>query len=316
MARPVRVQYEGAVYRVTSRGNERKAIFKGEPDRKLFLKTLREAAGQYGLVVRCYCLMPNHYHLVVETPRANLSSAMAWFQSTYTNRYNHKHRRSGHLYQGRYKAHIVEADSYAIQLIRYIHLNPIRSGKKNDPLSSEKKKDLEQYLWSTHSYYCGRKKAPEWINLDWLSYWAKSARQAQKLYRKDIDEAFEKSLASPWQNLRGGLVLGSEELWQKVWDTLDGKTAKHEVHWKEYQGRQEIECQINEWVSKEKDSRVKMWIRARLGGERLVDIARQEGYCNGVGVYQVVNRLERKAKQDRELKQKLDELRKMLIVMR
>lgn len=127
MARPIRIEFEGALYHVTARGNERRAIFRSDADRALFLETLGECIAQFGLILHTYCLMRNHYHLVVETPRANLSRALGWLQTTYTIRFNRRHRRSGHLFQGRFKAHLVEADSYAMELLRYIHLNPFIS---------------------------------------------------------------------------------------------------------------------------------------------------------------------------------------------
>jgi len=236
MARPIRVQFEGAYYHLTARGNERKSIFYSDRDRQLFLDTLEQMLQQYGVILHCYCLMPNHYHMVVQTPRANLSRAMAWFQSTYTNRYNRRHKRSGHLFQGRYKAHLVEADEYACQLIRYIHLNPVR-GRKDRTIAAEKKEHLEQYRWSSHPYYSGDKAFPKWLNSDWLSYWARTRRKAHKYYRKDILAMFEKSISSPWNKIRGGLVLGTEPLWEKVQQLVEGKKGKHEIKWKEYQGK-------------------------------------------------------------------------------
>ena len=110
MARPVRVEYANAVYHLTARGNERKAIYRDHQDRQRFLETLEDARQRFALVVHGFCLMPNHYHLLVQTPRANLSAAAAWLQTTYSVRFNRRHRRSGHLFQGRYKAHLVEED--------------------------------------------------------------------------------------------------------------------------------------------------------------------------------------------------------------
>ena len=119
MSRPIRVEFEGAVYHVTARGNERRQPFRDDEDRARFLSTLEECVQRFGVRVHCYCLMPNHYHLLLETPRANLSRAVGWLQTTYTIRFNRRHRRSGHLFQGRFKAHLVEADAYAMELLRY-----------------------------------------------------------------------------------------------------------------------------------------------------------------------------------------------------
>ncbi|MBI5394427.1 MAG: transposase, partial [Verrucomicrobia bacterium] len=130
MARPIRVEYEGAVYHVMARGNERRAIFHSDADRQLFLQTVAGMVLQFGVLLHVYCLMPNHYHLVVETPQGNLSRAIGWLQVTYTVRFNARHRRSGHLFQGRFKAQLVEADDYGQELVRYVHLNPVRSRRK------------------------------------------------------------------------------------------------------------------------------------------------------------------------------------------
>ncbi len=126
MARPIRVEFEGAAYHATARGNERKPIYRDDRDRERFLETLEETVKRFGFVIHTYCLMPNHFHLLARTPRANLSHAAGWLQTTYSIRFNRRHRRSGHLYQGRFKAHLVEEDAYARELIKYIHLHPVR----------------------------------------------------------------------------------------------------------------------------------------------------------------------------------------------
>jgi len=122
MSRPLRVEYPGAVYHVMARGNERRKTFRDDADRRQFLAVLEQVVAEQGLRVHGYCLMPNHYHLLVETPRGNLSRAIGWLQTTYTVRFNRRHRRSGHLFQGRFKAQIVEADAYAMELLRYVQM--------------------------------------------------------------------------------------------------------------------------------------------------------------------------------------------------
>ena len=147
MARPIRVEYANAVYHVTARGNERKAIYRDDADRQRFLETIEETVERFGLAIHAFCLMPNHYHLLLQTPRANLSAAAGWLQTTYSIRFNRRHRRSGHLFQGRYKAHVVEEDAYARELIKYIHLNPVRPKDKRKPVPPELKRELASYRW-------------------------------------------------------------------------------------------------------------------------------------------------------------------------
>ena len=144
MARPLRIEYPGAYYHITSRGNERKAIFKNNTDRISFLSYLKSAFLRYGATIHVYCLMNNHYHLLLETPKGNLSKIMHHINGAYTTYYNVKHRRAGQLTQGRYKAILVHADTYAGELSRYIHLNPVRAGMVDMP---------EKYTWSSYQYY-------------------------------------------------------------------------------------------------------------------------------------------------------------------
>ena len=124
MARPLRITFPGAFYHVTSRGNERKNIYKSKRDREKFLEYLGEAHERYGAIIHAYCLMTNHYHLLIETPDANLPQIMKHLNSSYTTYFNVKRKRFGHLFQGRYKAFLVYKDDYALELSRYIHLNP------------------------------------------------------------------------------------------------------------------------------------------------------------------------------------------------
>lgn len=129
--RGLRVEFEGDVYHVMARGNERRNIFRDDPDRQRFLQTLGEAAERFGVRVLAYCLMPNHYHLVMDTPRANLSQAMGWLQTTYTVRFNRRHRRAEHLFQGRFRAQLVDAGQYGAWLVQYVHYTT-RSGPGTD----------------------------------------------------------------------------------------------------------------------------------------------------------------------------------------
>src|SRR6266446_3060236 len=155
MARPIRVEFPGAVYHVMARGNERRAIFWDDSDRRCFLQTLHEAVERFALRVQAFCLMPNHYHLLVGTPRGNLSQAVGWLQVTYTVRFNRRHRRSGHLFQGRFKAQLIEADEYAQGLVEYVHLNPVRPRDKRARLAAGRAAELNSYRWSSHRVYAG-----------------------------------------------------------------------------------------------------------------------------------------------------------------
>ena len=157
MARPLRICYPGAFYHVTSRGNEQKKVFKSRTDREKFLEYLDSASIRYGAVIHVYCLMDNHYHLFLETPSGNLPQIMRHINGAYTTYFNVKRERSGHLFQGRYKAILVDADEYAKELSRYIHLNPVRANIVKRP---------ELYEWSSFQAYIGEKESPGWLNRD------------------------------------------------------------------------------------------------------------------------------------------------------
>lgn len=165
MARPLRLEYEGAIYHVMARGNERGAIFQQNSDRLRFLEKLGESAHTYHVRVYAYALMKNHWHGLVETPRGNLSAFMQQFNTSYTTYYNTKHQRVGHLYSGRYKAPLVEGDDYLRRLSRYIHLNPVRSDSLDDLPRDEKMRRLHAYRWSSFRAYAGM--TPR---LDWMDY--------------------------------------------------------------------------------------------------------------------------------------------------
>lgn len=133
MARPLRIEFEGAVYHITARGNERKKIYLSKSDYEKFLKYLGDTKKKYNIVIHCYVLMSNHYHLIIETPEANLSRAMHYINGSYTTYFNIKRKRSGHLFQGRFKSILVDKDNYLLELSRYIHLNPVRAGIVEKP---------------------------------------------------------------------------------------------------------------------------------------------------------------------------------------
>ena len=174
MARPLRIEYPGAFYHITARGNDRKDIFRSRKDRERFLFYLDSATQRYQAIVHAYCLMTDHYHLLLETPDGNLSRIMQQINSAYATHFNVKRRRAGHLLEGRYHAILVEADAYAKEFSRYIHLNPVRAGVAGKP---------EDYVWSSYAYYTGTKKPPAWLTRDMiLSCFGRKEIEAQRRY--------------------------------------------------------------------------------------------------------------------------------------
>ncbi|MBI1921545.1 MAG: transposase [Geobacter sp.] len=201
MARPLRIAYPGAFYHVTSRGNEQKDVFKSRKDREKFLEYLESATQRYGASIHAYCLMSNHYHLLLETPAANLSQIMQHINSAYTTYFNVKRKRAGHLFQGRYKAILVEADEYATELTRYIHLNPVRAKMAVRP---------EDYPWSSYRGYIVEGKAPEWLKREFiLGSFGKRNADAMKKYRTFVEDLLGKEYESPLKETFGTAILGS-----------------------------------------------------------------------------------------------------------
>ncbi|MDD2273920.1 MAG: transposase [Desulfuromonadaceae bacterium] len=215
MARPLRIAYPGAYYHVTSRGNEQKDVFKSRRDREKFLEYLASATERYGAAIHAYCLMSNHYHLLLETPEGNLSQIMRHINGAYTTYFNIKRKRAGHLFQGRFKAILVEADEYAVELSRYIHLNPVRAGMVESP---------GEYLWSSFQSYIGQSKVPDWLKTDFiLGYFGKSKLDAAKKYGVFVEELIGKEYDSPLQGVIGAAVLGSPGFVESVMETNVGK---------------------------------------------------------------------------------------------
>ena len=292
MARPIRVEFEDAVYHITARGNERRRVFHTDAERALFLDTLAECVGLHHLRVHAWCLMPNHYHLVISTPRRNLSQAIGWFQTTFTIRYNRR-RRSGPLFQGRFKAHLVDADQYAMTLLRYVHLNPVRPRDRTQAIPAERRDALAAFRWSSHRAYAGWEEPPPWLSLEWLLFFGGEIRRAQRAYRRFVDEAFGQVVSSPWEALRGGLVLGGEALWQKARKLIGARTGAGELRWpRRARGEEELRKAARKLAANEEDRRIQIWLRVMLGGERRSVIAAEYGYADPSAVTQMLKRLE------------------------
>ena len=310
MARPLRVQFSGAVYHVMARGNEGRPIFRDDKDRHRFLDALGEMTERFGVRLHAYCLMLNHYHLLLETPRANLSQAVGWLQVTYTVRFNRRHRRSGHLFQGRFKAQLVEADEYAQGLVEYMHLNPVRPRRKNQPLDPERCAELNAYAWSSHRAYAGLTGKPfAGLCLDWLRYWSARPAEAHREYRRSLRRWFAGNVENPWDELIGGLILGGDKLLAKVQRHLAAATKPEEIRWLQQREQPDLRKRLESMLENEPDRRIKIWARVRLGGERNVAIAREIGYRGGSSVGQIIRRVDQRAVKNKRLRQKLTQFK-------
>lgn len=198
MARPLRIEFPGAFYHVISRGNERRAIFRGVDDYELFLRTLQDSSDRFDVLIHAYCLMPNHLHLLIQTKDSNLSHFMKRLLGVYTIRFNRKHKRYGHLFQGRYKAYLVDQDSYFLQLSRYIHLNPVKA---------KLCESAEDYRWSSLRFF-GKSYGPSFLHKEFTLKSFDSPKSYHKFVKEGIDQ--KEDIPKPI----GGCFLGSESFIQ------------------------------------------------------------------------------------------------------
>ena len=219
MARPLRLEFEGALYHVTSRGDRREDIYEDDTDRADFLAVLGEVCSQHNWTCHAYCLMSNHYHLLVETPDGNLSRGMRQLNGVYTQHFNRRHGYVGHLFQGRYKAILVDKNEYLLELARYIVLNPVRAGMV---------RSARDWRWSSYRATAGQAKAPEWLNTEWLlAAFGRRKGRAMEAYRRFVAEG--KNQPSPWQSLRNQVFLGDERFVERMQRRIDKEKALSEI---------------------------------------------------------------------------------------
>ncbi len=204
MSRPLRLEFAGALYHVTSRGNGRKKIYFKESDFELFINLLSTVCSHYHWIIHAYCLMSNHYHLLIETPDANLSKGMRQLNGVFTQAMNKKHHRVGHLFQGRYKSILVDRDAYLLELCRYIVLNPIRANMVAS---------LDEWLWSSWPCMVGKRPSPNWLATDaLLNLFDKKRTVAIAEYSHFVEQGANKTI---WDDLQHQIFLGDDEFVEK-----------------------------------------------------------------------------------------------------
>ena len=211
MARPLRIEYEGAVYHVTARGNARSDIYLSDSDRELFLDALSYVVDRFGWICHAYCLMDNHYHLMIETPHANLSRGMGQLNGVYTQRFNRKHGRVGHVYQGRFKSIIVDKDAYLLELSRYVVLNPVRARMVES---------AGDWPWSSYLAMAGEAVCPEFLDGSFLlSQFGTTTRKARASYIRFVQDGLN---CKPWDMLNGPDILGDDDFRREMQSQVKG----------------------------------------------------------------------------------------------
>jgi len=219
MARPLRIEYPGAVYHITSRGNDRKPIFADDRDREDFLNALHNVVKRYNWLCHAYCLMDNHYHFIIETPDGNLSIGMRQLNGVYTQLFNKRHDRVGHLFQGRYKAILVQKDSHLQEVCRYVVLNPVRARIVEKP---------GQWMWSSYSATAGKSKLHPCLTTDWiLGQFAIERKAAEGAYKKFIADGI--GAETIWTGVRAQSVLGEDDFMDRFIGHVEGKENIPEI---------------------------------------------------------------------------------------
>jgi len=219
MTRPLRLAYPGALYHVTTRGNARQAIYTDDQDHSTFLAVLAAVVTRSQWLCHAYCLMDNHYHLLIETPQGNLSAGMRQLNGIYAQRFNRRHTWVGHVFQGRFKAILVERENYLLELCRYVVLNPVRAGLAKRP---------QTYRWSSYRATAGLEKAPEWLTREWvLAQFSPQRRRAERQYQEFVQDG--RGVASPWAQVEGQVMLGQRHFVETLKPLLADKVKVREI---------------------------------------------------------------------------------------
>jgi REP-associated tyrosine transposase len=316
MSRPWRIEYEGALYHLLSRGNGHNDIYIDDKDRIGFLEAVGEMSERFAIDIFAYALMNNHYHILARTRRANLKKAMQWFGTTYTQRFNYRHFRSGHLFQGRYKSIIVENDAYLLQLSYYIHRNPLRAGIV---------RRLADYRWSSYKVYAYGRKTPEWLSTDLIFSQFEGSQDFRRSYREKVQKyaTEEKGL---FEDLRHGLILGTKQFVEKIrkryipskaeWSIPQQRQVANIFDPLKYLNRAEriLRCDVKEFAQArrlsgaEKDIRdvllYRIWATGQLKNEQIGELFG----LSYSGVSHAVKSIKSKLKKDRQLQMKFDQL--------
>jgi len=319
MARPLRIEYPGAWYHVMNRGRRGENVFLGEKDYEAFLVVLQEAAEVFGFQVAAYCLMSNHYHLLVQTPTGNLSRVMRQINGVYTQRYNRRHKVDGQLFRGRYKSILVEEDSHLLELLRYIHRNPVRA---------KICKSVEQYPWTSHHGYVSNAKKWEWLHKRFLlGMFAGQAGKAKMAYVEFVQNRDSLEVTEFFSKKNLASVFGSADFVE--W--LKGKFYQQKLHAEVPESLQlaptiadikKAVCSLykeNEKVLEQskrgqvnEPRNLSIYLARRHCGLRLSEIGREFGLEKYSSVSSIVMRTEQLISQNKQLKKRLEKVRSML----
>jgi REP element-mobilizing transposase RayT len=317
--------YPGAFYHVTCRGNERKEIFLDDKDRSLFLDKLLLSCNIFNVPVLSYVLMNNHFHMLLTTPDGNLSDFMRHFNISYTSSFNRRHKRVGHLYQGRYKSFLVDADSYLLELSRYIHLNPVRIKTERGKSPGERWRLLSQYKWSSLEGYMNKGKRKSFVNYEMvLNYVGGDNRKGRSEYIRFIRGGLDRGVKSPLEEGKGTGIVGSEDFIEIIKDKFfkENRDAREQPQLREIKKVIKPEDLIDYFLEATDLKREAVCVRGKNSLDRAILMEFLYRYCKitqpEIGEYfggidysavsQARIRLQKKMQNDKKAKMRFDEL--------
>jgi len=300
MARPLRIQFPGALYHVTSRGNDRAPIVCDDFDRSKRLDWLRRTVETYAWRLHAFALMDNHEHLFVETPEANLSAGMQYLNGSYTGYFNYRHGHAGHLFQGRFKGHLVEEEGHFLEVSRYIHLNPVRARLERRP---------DQYRWSSFLGYVRLGRRVPWMTYGRvLADYGGDRAAARHAYGRFVAAGAEERVKSPFADAVGGLILGSGRFVDRIRQLLGDLPDDAEVPDRQrVRARPPLEaivagaaayfgCDVQDWIAGRRTDDLSRAVGAYLARRRFGypagQVARALGYANHSSVSRAIRRVE------------------------
>jgi len=340
MARPLRIEHAGAWYHITARGTDRKPIYRDERDYQRFCELLGEVAERFRWQIHAYVLMPNHFHLLVETLDANVSASMHWLAVSYSVWFNSRHRRRGHIFPGRFKGIVFDPPVWGLALSRWVHLNPVRVGQlrsaksgrsaarveafsaANPALVRERLAVLRQFPWSSYRAYIGLARAPSWLCcgriLDWVSRGPAAAQRAA--YRKYTEQAVRNGLAeSPWEQVSGQVILGRGHFLRRMQRIVSGGVRRPRPALRKIAARNKWRAVVKavEAVKGEKWEHfrnrygdwgrdVALYLARRTGQLKLAELGRLAGGIHSATVAAAVIRMPQRLKKDHALAKIVD----------
>jgi len=308
MARPLRIEYEDAFYHIIQRGIERKRIFLEDTDKDKFLSYLSQAYLKYKIIIHTYALMDNHYHLILQTPGANLSKAMHYLNASYAAYFNSKRKRTGPLYQGRYKAILVQQDEYLHHLSRYIHLNPVRAKIVKDPI---------KYSWSSYKYFASNTTLPTWLQINFiLSMFSKTAFKAKKFYKEFVLAGIGREKDIIYKNTKKGFILGNSNFAEKIIKRFVSDKQDPEIpiindlKRRKEPSLEKIKTLVQDSIKDNRNLKRKIgfYLSRKYTQQTLNQIASFYGKIKDTGVSQAFKRIEQARKKNKRLDKCLVEL--------